>query len=124
MGFWPLDLTFGGIAWGAHPPDVEAHPDNNDENDLMWGDSMADIVDRWLDGPLREVYDQCDEIFVDSVGRPMDPREFLCGLAFGLNAIERTAGWSGKRLGELMKEDLPFTLSVKVVPVEEEDEEE
>ena len=45
MGWWPLNLETGGIAWGG----------KGLKEGLMWGDSVADIVDEELSQFLKSV---------------------------------------------------------------------
>ena len=95
MGWWSLDLTTGGHTLDFNP---------------MWGDSMADVIDAKLNEILPALFKECNEHFLESdAARNMDPREFLCGLAFSLSGIE-TIG----PLEELLGKDLPFTLNVSV----------
>ena len=99
MGFWPLDQQSGGIAWG------------DSTTELMWGDSMADIVDVWSDKPLIEVFKKCNQVYLDhpDINRELTPREFLCGLAFSLNNVQEHP-----HLNDLFG-DLDFSLRVDVL---------
>lgn len=78
MGWWPLDLKTGGIAFGAEGL----------KEGLMWGDSVADIVDEELTTFLTRVIEKTGKVFTAECGRDMMPIEILCGLAFSLNACE------------------------------------
>ena len=106
MGWWPLDLKTGGIAWGT----------DELKGGLMWGDTVADIVDAHLTQLLEDLHRDCGSVFADHIGRAMTPQEFLCGLAFSLNAVEQHEE-------KIFGKDLPFTLKVEVALVEKEESE-
>lgn len=105
MGWWPLDLETGNIKWGKTPP-----------HDMMWGDAVADAMDRIMENALEEAMVQCKAIFESLEGEPvMTPLEFLSGIAFSLNAVEEYA------FSPAFKEALGgYTLQVKLVKKEDE----
>ena len=104
MGWWPLNLETGGIAWGG----------KGLKEGLMWGDSVADIVDEELSQFLKSVVPKIKKVYTDEIGRDIDPRELLCGLAFSMNAVEQHEK-------DLFGGDLPFTLLVSVGQVLDEE---
>jgi hypothetical protein len=108
MGWWPLDLKTGGIAFGAEGL----------KEGLMWGDSVADIVDAELTSFLHQVIKQTSKVFTAEVGREPMPIEILCGLAFSLNACE-----THLPLNKLFPEGIKsaHTLKVEVGQVDQED---
>jgi hypothetical protein len=108
MGWWPLDLKTGGIAFGAEGL----------KEGLMWGDSVADIVDAELTSFLHQVIKQTSAVFTAEVGREPMPIEILCGLAFSLNACE-----THEPLNSLFPEGIKsaHTLKVEVGRVDQED---
>tara|TARA_R100001463_G_scaffold130920_2_gene190630 strand:+ start:114 stop:440 length:327 start_codon:yes stop_codon:yes gene_type:complete len=105
MGWWPLDLKTGGIAFGAEGL----------KEGLMWGDTVADIVDEELTTFLNSVIKRTGKVFTEEIGRDMMPIEILCGLAFSLNACE-----THDPLDKLFPEGLTpaHTLKVEVGQVE------
>lgn len=105
MGWWPLDLETGFIKWGAKP-----------QHDMMWGDSVADVMDRIMENALEEAMVQCKAIFESLEDEcVMSPLEFLSGVAFSLNAVEEYA------FSPAFKEALGgYTLQVKLVKKEDE----
>ncbi len=109
MGWWPLDLTTGGIAFGAEGL----------KEGLMWGDSVADIVDAELTTFLERVINKTGVVFTAEVGRDMMPIEILCGLAFSLNACE-----THDPLASLFPKGLTsaHTLKVEVGKVDQEED--
>ena len=93
MGWWPLRIGTGGIAWGEPRDDTEkievvVGGKTLTEDDLAWGDGPADIVDGWIDEHIKELYDKCNDEFITYMGREMSPFELLHGLAFGCRGAD------------------------------------
>lgn len=77
MGWWAQNST-GGIAWGK----------KEEEGEFLWGDSVADIMDKHMYEALIKTYVECKKVFEEGIGEPMRPAEFLGGIAFCLNRVE------------------------------------
>ena len=97
MGWWPLRIGTGGIAWGEPRDDTEkievvVGGKTLTEDDLVWGDGPADIVSEWIYEHTPELYDKCNAYFVRHYGREMSPFEFLHGLAFGFRVCDPDLG--------------------------------
>jgi hypothetical protein len=85
-------------------------------DEILWGDSPADIMIETLDEPILDAFVKCNESFQTHVGRPMTPREFLGGIAFHMRAIEAST-----ELASMLGMPMQFTLDVKVVEVDEDE---
>tara|TARA_R100000995_G_C3458994_1_gene112095 strand:- start:199 stop:465 length:267 start_codon:yes stop_codon:yes gene_type:complete len=83
-------------------------------DDILWGDTPADIMINALTEPMLEAFVKCNEAFQDYVGRPMTPREFLGGVAFHMRAVEYSM-----ELASMFGAPQPYTLDVTVIEVEE-----
>lgn len=90
MGYWPLHIPDGGINWGAkseHQPVegvVNIVPGIEPVMQLVWGDSFADMVDRFIAEDMEKLKNKLNAEFIIRMGRDMYPVEFLSGLAFSL----------------------------------------
>ena len=104
MGWW-AQTESGGIDWKG---------DAN--NEVLWGDTPADIIIDCLSDSILEAFVKCNEAFEERLDRPMTPREFLGGLAFHLQAIEAST-----QLASLMGDGNQFSLQVKVVEIDGEE---
>ena len=103
MGWW-AQTESGGINW------------KEEGDEILWGDTPADIMIEALNEPLLDAFVRCNESFQEYVGRPMTPREFLGGIAFHMRAIEAST-----ELASMFGMPMQFSLDVKVVEVDEEE---
>jgi len=91
MGFWPLDIETGGIHFGKESENqptkglVNIEPGITPVQDLVWGDSFADIVDEFINNEMLDLKNKMNREFIIEMGREMYPVEFLSGLSFSLS---------------------------------------
>ena len=104
MGWW-AQTESGGIDWKG-----------DTSNEVLWGDTPADIVIDCLNDSILQAFVKCNEAFEERLERPMTPREFLGGVAFHMRAIEAST-----ELASMFGMPMQFTLDVKVVEVDEEE---
>lgn len=103
MGWWSQTES-GGINW------------TEEGEEVLWGDTPADIMIEALNEPILDAFVKCNESFQKYVDRPMTPREFLGGIAFHMRAIEAST-----ELASMFGMPMQFTLDVKVVELDEEE---
>ena len=91
MGFWPLNIETGGIHCGKESENqptkglVNIEPGITPVQDLVWGDTFADIVDEFINNEMFDLKNKMNREFVIEMGREMYPVEFLSGLSFSLS---------------------------------------
>ena len=112
MGLWPLRIGDGDINWGIgpdNPPAEEIVPGIKPEHSLVWGDGLADKMERELERLKNRMHTE----FIIEVGREMYPIEFLNGLAFSLG---------GAFMENTYNDSENFKLEVKVTRTDDDDE--